>query len=781
MGDNENVQVGQPRLPGAGAEELAAAGGLGEGEKEGRVFSGKDQSNVARLSLGGAAKGSGAGRASLGAAGPAALVALERARSSRAELAEFEAGVEAQDDVVDTREAITTQRFSALVAGRAYHVRVLQTREQLVCLTFFDVEEGRTVRVKRIRSGWLSNLETEARRSLLASGLWFRENVGVLFEGAKMVAVGARVSLTEGPTPKKPRRRPPPAPRESLGAGAGAPQQQEQKGEPEEAALRGAEREEDDDDENLMGLLDAAAASSSGACAEHDHAHAQWEDAVVLTRRIEQLSAELEARDVAAERSACEARELSTAWEAKAAALISRVEGLEAALATAGASRSEAAPRADASADASGALAADASGALAADASGAIAAELSAERAALAAERERSVALEGELAAERASLAAERDKSGALAAELAAERASLTAERTSLTTERASLTAEHASIAAERASQAAQSEALRALQASASADEEKLSTATLKLMDLQDEKAALEAKHAAAQSAMERAVSECEAIVQQVREQSERELEAMAFRSAALKRSCDDAHAKREAAERASKDARNAQLDAEQRLRASELQVALLRNQTDQELAEQRARQQQLEEELRVMTQAKNDNKEYGAKVKAKLMECAAQLAQATELAEQRAQEVAAGKRELAQALEQVKEARSETSEMANEAAVLGHDLDLARRACRDLEERLLASQAQAQALAEQRQRLEAELSARIAEFEEAINVRRAQYDELKIQIFDEKARADEREARALRSKRQEVEELSGYVQDLLAQADKCPVCRANK
>ena len=762
MSDNENVQVGQPRLPGSGAEELvaAAAGGLGEGEQQGRVFSGKDQSNVSRLSLGGAAKGGGAGRASLSAAGPAALAALEHARSSRAELAEFEAGAEAQDDAVDTREAITTQRFSALVAGRAYHVRVLQTREQLVCLTFFDVEEGRTVRVKRIRSGWLSNLETEARRSLLASGLWFRENVGVLFEGAKMVAVGARVSLTEGPTPKKPRRRPPPAPRESLGAGAGAgaPPQQEQQEEPQEAALRGAQREDDDDDENLMGLLDAAAASSSGACAEHDHAHAQWEDAVVLTRRIEQLSAELEARDVAAERSACEARELSTAWEAKAAALVSRVEGLEAALAAAagGASRGEAAPRADASADASG----DASGALAADASGALAAELSAERAALAAERERS---------------------GALAAELAAERALLTTERTSLTTERASLTAEHAALAAERASQAAQSEALRALQASASADEEKLSTATLKLMDLQDEKAALEAKHAAAQSAMERAVSECEAIVQQVREQSERELEAMAFRSAALKRSCDDAHAKREAAERASKDARNAQLDAEQRLRASELQVALLRNQTDQELAEQRAQKQQLDEELRVMTQAKNDNKEYGAKVKAKLMECAAQLAQATELAEQRAQEVAAGKRELAQALEQVKEARSETSEMANEAAVLGHDLDLARRACRDLEERLLASQAQEQALAEQRRRLEAELSARIAEFEEAINVRRAQYDELKIQIFDEKARADEREARALRSKRQEVEELSGYVQDLLAQADKCPVCRANK
>jgi hypothetical protein len=775
MGDNENVPVGQSRLPGAGADKVpVAAGGLREGEQQGRVFSGKDRSNVGRLSLGGAANGGGACRASLGAAGPAALAALERARSSRAELAEFEAGAEAQDDMVDTREAITTQRFSALVAGRAYHVRVLQTREQLVCLAFFDVEEGRTVRVKRIRSGWLSNLETEARRSLLASGLWFRENVGVLFEGAKIVAVGARMSLSEGPTPKKPRRRPPPAPRESLGAaagaGAGAPPQQEQEEEeeqPQEAALRGAEREKEEDDENLMGLLDdSAAASSSGASAEHDHAHAQWEDAVVLTRRIEQLSAELEARDAAAERSACEACELSTAWEAKAAALVSRVGGLEAALAAAGASRGEAAPSADAS------------GALAADASGALAAELTAERAALAAERERSVALEGELAAERASLAAERDRSGALAAELAAERASLAAERTSLTTERASLTAEHA---AERASQAAQSEALRALQASASADEEKLSTATLKLMDLQDEKAALEVKHAAAQSAMERAVGECEAIVQHVRDQSERELDAMAFRSAALKRSCDDAHAKREAAERASKDARNAQQDAEQRLRASELQVALLRNQTDQELAEQRARQQQLEEELRVMTQAKNDNKEYGAKVKAKLMECAAQLAQATELAEQRAQEVAACKRELAQALEQVKEARSETSEMANEAAVLGHDLDLARRACRDLEERLLASQAQEQALAEQRRRLEAELSARIAEFEEAVNVRRAQYDELKIQIFDEKARADEREARALRSKRQEVEELSGYVQDLLAQADRCPVCRANK
>ncbi len=191
-----------------------------------------------------------------------------------------------------------------------------------------------------------------------------------------------------------------------------------------------------------------------------------------------------------------------------------------------------------------------------------------------------------------------------------------------------------------------------------------------------------------------------------------------------------------------------------------------------------------LEDRLDVMTTSKNQNKEYGAKMKSKLVDLQSAFSGQMEELTAANQTLESENRNLKEKIAElecnivakdqvIESSQAENSSLNAEVVHLGDECDQLKQAKSNLEENFRHLQDELAQTSEERDALNLERNERFMEFEDQLKNQKIHNEEinknLKIQIFDANA--------SLAEKIKEVEELTGYVQNLLDQQDALDVC----
>jgi len=324
----------------------------------------------------------------------------------------------------------------------------------------------------------------------------------------------------------------------------------------------------------------------------------------------------------------------------------------------------------------------------------------------------------------------------------------------------------------------------------------------IKLMDADAEKHDLQEQLQVANKEMESLAADCEALCAQIKNQGEAELlqlhkdlETERTRNSFVNDQVEILRARALEAETKAADVERQLADEQEQRRILEAKLKDVEHDTVKSRLDAEAKIHDLEEQLEVMTKSKNQNKEYGAAMKSKLVELQntvsvkfQELEQEKAMLEAALNQVQAQNEELAVRLENAEadlvEANAEVSSTRQELAKMGIEMDETQKEAEMLERQLQATDEARVGLERDHATLVQERKMRIEEFEDQLQKRRVQYDEevakLKVQIFD----ANERVQSEVARKQSEVDELSGYVQALLdgqdhVLAEICSACRA--
>ncbi|GBG24790.1 Hypothetical Protein FCC1311_010082 [Hondaea fermentalgiana] len=194
---------------------------------------------------------------------------------------------------------------------------------------------------------------------------------------------------------------------------------------------------------------------------------------------------------------------------------------------------------------------------------------------------------------------------------------------------------------------------------------------------------------------------------------------------------------------------------------------------------------------LEEMTESYNAHKEYGATLKAKILEVRGQAESQVEALdaeknqvqlelEKERERVKMGERKLRELGAELQDAREEGANAQSEFVALGHECAQARNRCKELEDEVEALREFAIAHQNEADHARGEIEAQRSVYEEQrqnlIRSHRNEIKDLKVKLFDA---ADASDAKA-----KEVQELSGYVNEILAQQETyeaimCDNCKA--